>query len=111
MKIMNSTKNENERHAYYCFAFFILIVFVILFNAEVFKQQKGEIIAQKKSPAISIVKEALVNVADPLLMSVDELRSYAGFENMDEASARSYIYSMQQFCIITFELYKDEKQA
>ena len=46
---------------------------------------------------------------DTLLMSVKELKTYEGFENMNEAEAEEYIYTMQQFCTLTFELFKQEK--
>ena len=44
-----------------------------------------------------------------LLMSVNELKSYKGFENISETDGTSYIRSMQDFCMITHELYKQEK--
>jgi hypothetical protein len=46
---------------------------------------------------------------DILLMSADELKMYKGFENMNEKEAKEYIYTMQQYCMITFALYRKEK--
>ena len=44
-----------------------------------------------------------------LLMSVNELKAYKGFENFSDKDATSYIRSMQAYCMITYELYKQEK--
>lgn len=42
-------------------------------------------------------------------LTIDELKKYCGFENMSDANAVEYIDSMEQFCIIAFKLYKQQK--
>lgn len=42
-----------------------------------------------------------------LLMTPDELRTYEGFEDMDDEMAKKYIYLMQQLCFISFDSFNN----
>ncbi len=42
-------------------------------------------------------------------LTVEELKQYKGFENLTDKEAEEYIESMYQYCIIAYELYKQEK--
>ena len=44
-----------------------------------------------------------------LLMTADELRTYEGFENMDDETAKKYIYCMQQLCLISYDSFSNGK--
>lgn len=46
-----------------------------------------------------------------LLMSVEELRTFDGYEHFSDEEARDYIFTMQQFYINTYELYRKEKNG
>ncbi len=54
-------------------------------------------------------KETSGRSESALLMSVQELRAYKDFENISETEGASYLRSMQEYCMITHELYKQEK--
>lgn len=47
-------------------------------------------------------------VGDGLLMTPDELRSFNGFEDLNDQLAREFISSMQQFCTLTLDVYNHE---
>ncbi|MBI2270283.1 MAG: hypothetical protein HYU69_07990 [Bacteroidetes bacterium] len=42
-------------------------------------------------------------------LTIEELRSYKGFEHFSDSEASEYIDTMETFCIIAYELYKKEK--
>ena len=43
-------------------------------------------------------------------LTVEELRQYKGFEKISDAEAIDYLKSMEQFCIIAYDIYKHQKQ-
>lgn len=42
-------------------------------------------------------------------LTIGELKQYKGFENFTDKEADEYIESMYQYCIIGYQLYKEEK--
>ena len=87
-------------------AVYVLLVLIIFFaGVEFLKAKKEQECAEKGKQEASLS----VTISDPLWMAVHELRSYPGFESMSDAEATEYIYTMQQFCILTFELYQQDK--
>lgn len=48
--------------------------------------------------------------SDGLLISPDELRSFQGFEGLSDQMTREILYSMQQFCNITLNMFNNENK-
>ncbi len=53
--------------------------------------------------------DSFFETEDGLLMSVEELRSFEGYEHFTDEEAKEYIFTMQQFYMIVYELYRKEK--
>lgn len=51
----------------------------------------------------------LLEPENGLLMSVEELRTFDGYEHFTDEEATEYIFTMQQFYISTYEEFKKEK--
>ena len=107
----NHDKNTNHRNLILLF----LILFVIVGAFYYYKAKeylpKKEALKQDSKSKLEYVDERhfLPSFDTALLMSVDELRTFPDFENISEAEGKNYIYSMQEYCMITYELYKQEK--
>lgn len=108
---MTNTIQEKKSGDIYLISLF-LILFVIAaawyyFEAKYPPEKPRARIAEPKSQTEYICeKQSVLLDSDPLLMSVGELRKYSNLESINDRDGKNYIGSMQEFCMITYEMYK-----